>query len=193
MCACTRARVCVWCFERSNGLDTALYQNIPLPFYLRLQSSTNTDHMVMLDEFAYLPHEGCCTLPNHRIRIPSSQSVLSSRSSTGGGRTSTSSFDKGQLQPTLGSLLLLFLAAPTLLWRHCIRHYSPPSSSVMDFIFCCPDCSRVSIDILHTSSASVFLFFSQAAPSPVFVFRRMLGLISSDVKTTPVFLSRTSL
>ena len=87
-------------FERSNGLDTALYQNIALPFYLRLQSSTNTDHMVMHDEFAYLPHEGCCTLPNHRIRIPSSQSVLSSRSSTGGGRTSTSSFDKGQSQPT---------------------------------------------------------------------------------------------
>jgi len=46
------------------------------------------------DEFSYLPHEGCATLPNRRIRIPSSQSVLSSKSSTG--RTSTSSFDKGQ-------------------------------------------------------------------------------------------------
>ena len=39
------------------------------------------------------------------------------------------------------------------------RYSSPPASSVMDFIFCCPDGSHVSVDLYSPSiSASVVLF-----------------------------------
>ena len=86
----------------------------------------------------------------------------------------------------------LRLAAPTWLLGRCGRHNSPPASSVMDFIFCCPDSSHVSVDAVHPS-ASVFLFFSKVVPHPVFVFRHILGLVSLHVQNTSVSLSCTSL
>ena len=43
---------------------------------------------------------------------------------------------------------ILLLAASTKLWGGCGRHYSPPASSVMNFIFCYSSSSRASLECL---------------------------------------------
>ena len=43
------------------------------------------------------------------------------------------------------------LSAPTSLWGRCGRHNSPTASSVMDFVNCCSDGSRVPVDTVHSS------------------------------------------
>ena len=45
----------------------------------------------------------------------------------------------------------LLPVAPTWLWGRSCRHNSPPASSVMDSILCCPDSSDVSVDTVHPS------------------------------------------
>ena len=62
--------------------------------------------------------------------------------------------------PSLPPSSILLLAAPTWLWGRCGRHNSPPASSVMDFIFCCPDSSHVSVDTVHPSLLRPFSFSS---------------------------------
>ena len=44
---------------------------------------------------------------------------------------------------------LLLLASTTLLRGRCSRYNSPPVSSGMHLIFCCPDSSHVSVDTVH--------------------------------------------
>ena len=81
------------------------------------------------------------------------------------------SSDNEHEEPLLHHLLLL--AATTWLWDRCDRHTSRPASFVMDITFRRSDGSHVSVDTVHSISASVFLFlFSQVVPSPEPFFRR---------------------
>ena len=54
----------------------------------------------------------------------------------------------------------LLPVAPTWLWGRCCRHNSPPASSVMDSILCCPDSSDVSVDTVHPSLLRSSHFYS---------------------------------
>ena len=68
---------------------------------------------------------------------------------------------------------LLLLAAPTWLCGRCGRHNSPPTSSVIDFIFRRSDGSHVSVDTVHPS-----LLRSSSFSSPTWYH---LQSLSSDV------------
>ena len=70
---------------------------------------------------------------------------------------------------------------------HCGRHNSPTASSVVSSVSCCPASWQVSVDTVHPL---VFLFvLPQVVPYPVFIFRRVLGIVSACVHTTSASLS----
>ena len=81
-------------------------------------------------------------------------------------------------------ILLRLLPAPIWLWGRCGRHNSPPASSVINFIFCCPDSSHVSVDTVHPSllrSSSLSssgwyhlqsLYFDVVLVSPLYVAKQ---------------------
>ena len=93
-------------------------------------------------------------------------------------------FCQTQLRPDMNPTpLLLLLASPTWLWGPYGRHNSPAASSVMDFIFCRSDGSRVSVDTVHPS-----LLRSSSFSSPRWY--HLQSLFSDMVLVSPLYVAK---
>ena len=104
----------------------------------------------------YPPMPKCELARRGRLHIPEEHDEYTASDEDSGRRKrriGTSECDR------VGQLYFLLLTAPTWLSGHCGRHNSPPASTVIDFVFCCPDSSHISVDTVHPS-----LLWSSSSP-----------------------------
>ena len=169
--------MCVYKFILCYGLVCSLIKNTQwasLFRHLQLLSSTHNN--------SWLWWWNICSVPCYVKSLPNSMCVYIDYIVGYFVQATETTFQYTQSSSSCSHLIV----------GRCGRHNSPPASSVMDLVFCCPDSCHVSVDTVHPS-----LPWSSSSPKwyhlQSFFFPRILGLVSSHVQTTSALLSCTSL